>query len=131
MHRPFEQQRMAVGYGSPPILSKIYFENLDKVFEKSLTNYLKSDIIILDKQGGVNMTTVSATELQNNFGKYLQYVQTGNDVIILRNGKEVARLISHDKSVSFLTDSLLGVLKGDYSEESINAERMRKYESID
>ena len=54
------------------------------------------------------MTTVSATELQNNFGKYLQYVQTGNDVIILRNGKEVARLISRDKSVSFLTDSLLG-----------------------
>lgn len=43
----------------------------------------------------------------------------------------VARLISHDKSVSFLTDSLLGVLKGDYSEESIKAERMRKYESID
>lgn len=77
------------------------------------------------------MTTVSATELQNNFGKYLQYVQTGNDVIILRNGKEVARLISYDKSVSFLTDSLLGVLKGDYSEESIKAEKMRKYESID
>ncbi len=51
------------------------------------------------------MTTVSATEFQNNFGKYLQYVQTGNDVIILRNGKkEVARLISHNKSVSFLTD---------------------------
>lgn len=77
------------------------------------------------------MTTVSATELQNNFGKYLQYVQTGNDVIILRNGKEVARLISYDKSVSFLTDSLLGVLKGDYNEESIKAEKMKKYESID
>lgn len=77
------------------------------------------------------MTTVSATELQNNFGKYLHYVQTGNDVIILRNGKEVARLISHDKSVSFLTDSLLGVLKEDYSEENIKAERMRRYESID
>lgn len=77
------------------------------------------------------MTTVSATELQNNFGKYLQYVQAGNEVIILRNGKEIARLISYDKSVSFLTDSLLGVLKGDYSEESIKAERMKKYESID
>lgn len=77
------------------------------------------------------MTTVTATELQNNFGKYLQYVQTGNDVIILRNGKEVARLISHDKSVSFLTDSLIGVLKADYNKDAINKERMKKYESID
>lgn len=76
------------------------------------------------------MTTVSATELQNNFGKYLQYVQSGNDVIILRNGKEVARLISHDKSVSFLTDSLMGVLKVDYNIEDIKTERIRKYEKV-
>ncbi len=77
------------------------------------------------------MTTVTATELQNNFGKYLQYVQAGNEVIILRNGKEVARLISHDKSVSFLTDSLLGVLNGSYDENEIRTERMKKYESVD
>lgn len=77
------------------------------------------------------MTTVSATELQNNFGKYLQYVQAGNDVIILRNGKEVARLISYDKTLSFLTDSLLGVLQGDYNEGDIRSERMKKYEGID
>lgn len=77
------------------------------------------------------MTTVSATELQNNFEKYLQQVQKGNDVIILRNGKEVARLISYDKSVSFLTDSLLGVLKKDYSKENIKEEKMMKYESND
>ena len=77
------------------------------------------------------MTTVSATEVQNNFGKYLQYVQNGDEVIILKNGKEVARLISYDKSVSFLTDSLIGVLSGDYDEEQIKAERMKKYESAD
>lgn len=77
------------------------------------------------------MTTVSATELQNNFGKYLQYVQAGNDVIILQNGKEVAKLISYDKSVSFLTDSLIGVLKRNYNKESSKSERIKKYESID
>lgn len=65
------------------------------------------------------MTTISATELQNNFEKYLQYVQTGQDVIILRNGKEVARLIPHEKRVSFLTNSLIRVLKTDYNKESI------------
>lgn len=77
------------------------------------------------------MTMVTATELQNNFGKYLQYVQNGDEVVILRNGKEVARLISHEKSVSYLTDSLVGVLKENYDENQIKAERLSKYESFD
>ena len=77
------------------------------------------------------MNAISATEMQNNFGKYLQTVQNGGEIIILKNGKEVARLISHAKSVSFLTDSLVGVLKGDYSEKNIRAERMKKYEIVD
>lgn len=77
------------------------------------------------------MTMVTATELQNNFGKYLQYVQNGDEVVILRNGKEVARLISHEKSVSYLTDSLVGVLKGNYDEKQIKSERLSKYENLD
>ncbi|MGN0178212.1 MAG: type II toxin-antitoxin system Phd/YefM family antitoxin [Monoglobaceae bacterium] len=77
------------------------------------------------------MTTATATEIQNNFGKYLQSVQMGEEVIILRNGKEVARLISHEKSVSFLTDSLRGILSNDYDDKAIRNERMQKYESID
>lgn len=77
------------------------------------------------------MTTATATEVQNNFGKYLHMVQTGGEVIVIKNGKEVARLVSYDKSVSFLTDSLLGVLKGDYDDKQIRTERMSKYESAD
>ena len=77
------------------------------------------------------MTTVTATDIQNNFGKYLQLVQTGEEVIILRNGLEMARLISHDKTVSFLSDSLGGVLKNDYDDKKMKAERMSKYESAD
>ncbi len=75
------------------------------------------------------MTTATATDVQNNFGKYLQSVQSGDEIIILKNGKEVARLISHDKSVSYLTDSLRGILKGDYDDKATRAERMTKYES--
>lgn len=81
--------------------------------------------------GGVIMTTVTATDIQNNFGKYLQSVQMGEEVIILRNGKEVARLISHEKSVSFLTDSLRGVLSNNYDDKSVRDERMKKYEGAD
>lgn len=82
-------------------------------------------------RGGVIMLTVTATDIQNNFGKYLQAVQDGNEIIILKNGNEVARLISKEKSVSFLADSLVGVLKNDYDEDAIKAERMARYESID
>lgn len=77
------------------------------------------------------MLTVTATDIQNNFGKYLQAVQDGNEIIILKNGNEVARLISKEKSVSFLADSLVGVLENDYDEEAIKAERIARYEGID
>jgi prevent-host-death family protein len=63
------------------------------------------------------MQIVKATELQNNFGKYLQSVIDGNEIIIIKNGKEVARLISKDKTVSYLSDSLLGILKNDILEK--------------
>lgn len=59
------------------------------------------------------MITATATEVQNNFGRFLQLVQSGEEVIISRNGKEVARLISKNRSVSFLTDSITGVLEED------------------
>lgn len=77
------------------------------------------------------MITATATEVQNNFGKYLQAVQSGNEIIILKNGKEAARLISADKAASFLTDSLIGVLKGDYNDKEISAERIEKREGAD
>lgn len=77
------------------------------------------------------MTTVTATDIQNNFGKYLQLVQTGEEIVILRNGVEMARLISRDKTVSFLSDSLVGVLKNDYDDKKMKVERMSKYESAD
>ncbi len=77
------------------------------------------------------MTTVTATEIQNNFGKYLQMAQSGEEIIILRNGKEMARLISREKSVSFLTDSIVGVLKNDYDDKAVRAERISKYEGDD
>lgn len=77
------------------------------------------------------MITATATEVQNNFGHYLQTVQSGDEIIILKNGKEVARLISHKSGISFLTDSLTGVLKNDYDDKAIRAERTEAHEGID
>ena len=75
------------------------------------------------------MKTVTATEMKNNFGKYLKATMEGDEIIIMKNGIEVARLVSRDKTVSFLSDSLLGVLKNDYSDEDIKEARTHKYEN--
>lgn len=77
------------------------------------------------------MMTATATEIKNNFGHYLAAVQSGDEVIIIKNGKEVARIVSRDSSVSFLTDSLTGVLKKDYDDKKLRAERIESRESPD
>ena len=56
----------------------------------------------------------TATEMKNQFGKYLQMVINGNEVIVTKNGQEVGRFIPKDKAASYLTDSLTGILKGNY-----------------
>ena len=60
-----------------------------------------------------NIAIATATEMQNNFGRYLAMVQEGNEIIVTKNGKEVGRFIPREKVVSYLTDSLAGILKGD------------------
>lgn len=77
------------------------------------------------------MIIATATDIQNNFGHYLQSVQDGDEIIIMKNGKEVARLISHKASVSFLSDSLVGVLANDYNDKDIREERIKCHENID
>lgn len=74
------------------------------------------------------MKMASATEIQNNFGRYLQYAIEQGEVVILRNGKRVARIVSEDATVGFLTDSLRGVLKQQYSEDEVKSARCAKYE---
>lgn len=56
------------------------------------------------------MTTAASSEPQQNFGKHLQIVQTEGEA-----------------TISFLTDSLIGILKKDYDDKMITQERMQKY----
>ena len=53
----------------------------------------------------------TATEMQNNFGRYLSLVMDGIEVIVTKNGKEVGRFLPREAAVSYLTDSLTGILK--------------------
>lgn len=76
--------------------------------------------------------TATATEMQNNFGKYLNMVINGNEVIVTKNGKEIGRFIPKDSAVSYLTDSLTGILKGNYNlDQERDISLREKYEIID
>lgn len=78
--------------------------------------------------GGVMAT---ATEMQNNFGKYLAMVQNGQEVIVTRNGKEVGRFVPRMAALSYLTDSLTGILRGNTDIDLAKEERLKeKYENI-
>lgn len=87
----------------------------------------------LAKGGAAMITaTATATEMQNNFGRYLNLVMSGQEVIVTKNGREVGRFIPKDAAVSYLTDSLTGILKEDYSLEEVKTERLtQKYGAVD
>ena len=76
-----------------------------------------------------NTATATATEMQNNFGRYLAMVQEGSEIIVTKNGKEVGRFIPREKTVSYLTDSLAGILKGDTDIDKAREQSLKeKYE---
>ena len=78
------------------------------------------------------IVTATSTEIQNNFGRYLQIVMNGGEVIITRNGKEVGRIIPRKAVVSYLTDSLTGILSERSDMDQVKEERLKaKYESLD
>ena len=70
--------------------------------------------------------TATATEMQNNFGKYLALVLQGRQIIVTRNGKEVGRFIPKEDTVSYLTDSLTGILKGKTDIDQAKEERLKE-----
>ena len=76
--------------------------------------------------------TATATEMQNNFGRYLSMVIGGQEVIVTKNGKEVGRFVPKSTAISYLTDSLTGILKGGESGENLRETSLReKYEIAD
>lgn len=78
------------------------------------------------------MISATATEMQNNFGKYLNMVINGKEIVVTKNGKEIGRFIPKNAAVSYLTDSLTGILKGDSDLEQERDLSLRgKYEIID
>ena len=78
------------------------------------------------------MITATATEMQNNFGHYLNFVMSVHESIVTKNGKEVGRFIPKEAAVSYLTDSLTGILKEKNDLAKIKEEDLKaKYGIVD
>ncbi len=76
--------------------------------------------------------TASATEMQNNFGRYLAMVMNGDEVIVTKNGREVGRFVPRGAVLSSITDSLTGILQGHGDIDPAREEGLRKkYEIAD
>jgi prevent-host-death family protein len=70
---------------------------------------------------------VSATELKMNMGKYIERAAV-EDIIITRNGKDVALLTNVESKKKDAIKSLRGILKGvDVTREQIREERLARY----
>ena len=70
---------------------------------------------------------VSATELKMNMGKYIERAAV-EDIIITRNGKDVALLTNVEGKKKDALKSLRGILKeADVTREEIREERLAKY----
>ena len=68
----------------------------------------------------------TATEMQNNFGKYLDMVIRGQEIIVTKNGHEVGRFLPKEKAVSYLSDSLVGYLREGNNDSDYKKEKEKK-----
>jgi prevent-host-death family protein len=67
----------------------------------------------------------SSTDVQNNFGKYLE-LASGQEIVITKNGSAVARLIGMKVQKKSLSEQLRGIIPADVDEEAVKAERMAR-----
>lgn len=74
---------------------------------------------------------ITATELKENIAKYLALADR-EDIIITKNGQQIARLTSINKRGASLTDTLIGVIPDQAVDlAGIRKERLERHESTD
>ena len=69
-------------------------------------------------------TVATAEEMKDNFGKYLNLVLAGEEIVVTENGKEVGRFTPKDTDGSSLISSLTGIVKGEYDLDAAREEAL-------
>jgi prevent-host-death family protein len=68
---------------------------------------------------------VSSTEIQNDFRKYVD-LASEQEIVITRDGLPVARLLGMGKSISLLSERLVGLIPRDVNEDLAKTERLAR-----
>jgi len=68
---------------------------------------------------------VSSVEVQNDFRKYVD-LASEQEIVITRDGLPVARLLGLGKSISLLSERLVGLVPRDVNEELAKTERLAR-----
>ena len=68
---------------------------------------------------------IGSTEFQNNVGLYLQKAAQ-EDIVITRNGREVARLIGAARKAEYLVDSLSGLFPKDFDADKTKMDHFKE-----
>ncbi|GBU20242.1 hypothetical protein R80B4_00118 [Fibrobacteres bacterium R8-0-B4] len=68
---------------------------------------------------------VSSVEVQNDFRKYVD-LASEQEIVITRDGLPVARLLGMGKSVSLLSERLVGLVPRNVNEDIAKAERLAR-----
>ena len=82
-------------------------------------------IIIVQNKRGVDIMSITATELKTNLSKYLLLSAT-EDIYITKNGKIISKLTNPFQERIDIAKSLFGALPADMTLEDANEERLNK-----
>ncbi len=70
------------------------------------------------------MTSITATELKSNLGKYLKLSET-DDIFITKNGKIIAKLSNPNQNRINIAKSLFGILPDTMTLEECKEDRLK------
>ena len=62
---------------------------------------------------------VTCTQMKNSFGRYLKEALKQGEILIEKHGKVVAKLVSSEKSLTFLADDLKGIANAQEDEDTV------------
>ena len=70
--------------------------------------------------------TVTSTDFKMNLGRYLE-LAAEEEIIITKNGKRIAKLVSDEEDLTAIAKSLFGIIPtAGITDEEIKAERIRE-----
>ena len=79
------------------------------------------------------LSTIAKREaIQEHISEYLDMMENGEEIIMVKDGKEIGRFLPRGKVVSLIAEKVAGLIRGDIDVDKIREEALRrKYEIAD